>query len=137
VTGLSDSWRFAVTLDDEGNPRTLQLGGEELELQNRPIILERKFEVLETDAMVAHDLAVLRRDEGIFVLRLDDIDSGRVFGQANLYYAFDPTLPGPPGPDPDPPVVYECPNGDLVTQPASSPNRTCPAPGCGEQLSPA
>lgn len=135
MTGLSDSWRFAVTRDERGNPRTIRLGDEEIKLQSAPVTVRRDDgqELELSDAMVARGLAVLRQDDDLFVLHLDD--SRRVFGRASLVYAFDPTLPGYPGPDPDPPVTYECPNGDIVTQPASNPNRKCRV--CGEPLSPA
>jgi len=124
-----------VTLDERGEPRTIRHADEELELQTGPVTVRRDDgqELELSDAMVARGLAVLRHDNDLFVLHLDD--SRRVFGQANLVYAFDPTLPGYPCPPPDPPVMYECPNGDLVTQPASNPNRKCPV--CGEPLSPA
>lgn len=140
----SGSWRFAVTRDERGNPRTLHLADEEFELHLAPVTVERRDDedLRLTDARVAREFAVLLRGESLFVLRLDDIDSRRILGEANACYAYDARLPGyaatfagDPLPAPNPPVTYECANGDVVIQPASNPSRRCPV--CGELLSPA
>ena len=44
-------------------------------------------------------------------------------------YVADTRLPGPPNPVPEPTVTYLCERGDVITQTASNPNRTCPFDG--------
>lgn len=124
---LSDGSGTEILIDEEGNPRAIRFFGREVELERVPVAIRRENdEVQLADASVAEGIAVVRRDDNVFVFRLDDIPNREVVGGAEFRLAFDPSLPGKPFPDPDPPVTYRCVNGDSIVQRKSDPNRTCP-----------
>lgn len=128
----SDGRGNQINLDADGSPESLVVGDEVVGFEPAVVTVQREDgdSVPVPNAQVADDVAVIQRKDDVFLLRLDDPEDHQVHGHAAVALTFgDTVLPGDPTPLPDPPITYECPNGDLVTQPASNPNRTCPIDG--------
>jgi hypothetical protein len=130
---LSDGSGTRIVLDDNGRAHSLRREQTEIRFERAPVRIRRDDNADDQldDTQVAGRFGLVRRDSDYFLFRLDDPERREVRTSARLAltFAFDPSLPGDPGPLPDPLITWECAKGDLITQPASSTNRTCPLDG--------